>query len=285
MCTYGNGAQAPSLLQTDAAPSVLSVADARVKSTLNAKPQVCTLTKEKVEEDDKKKKRCFPALATVRRVDGSRVRMDALEVGDVIQTAEGYSQVYAWLHREDDPDEVDVSYLEIATETALLRVTREHLVYVNSRPVQARTIRVGDNIWVQETGPALVLSVAEARHRGAYAPLTRSGSLLVDDVQVSAYALSHGGLRWGETVLVSGHSLAHVGFASLRWATAMWPRLGADDMHDGKSGQHVWAGWLNAQGLAIGARERKDALDVRGGLLSVGLLTFVVASASRVRAY
>lgn len=68
--------------------------------------------------------------------------------------------------------------------------------------VDACSVRVGDDV-LTSAGKAKVLANSIVHAKGAYAPLTRAGTLYVEDVAVSCYAHAT-------------HSVAHIALLPLR---------------------------------------------------------------------
>jgi Hint module len=168
--------------------------------------------------------------------------MSELRVGESVQTVDEqsgalvFSRVYAFLDRLTDRL---TEFVHLHTDSgALLRLSAGHRVFI--RPcdhsavhpstassfssssasvssssvapttfsmqavvdVDAHRVQVGDLLWVVDTWER-VRTISAYSHQGAYAPATLSGTLLVDGVLCSCYALAP-------------HSAAHAAFAPLR---------------------------------------------------------------------
>lgn len=132
------------------------------------------------------------------------------ETGQVV-----FSPVLLFLHR--DP-ETTRRFLSLRTEDGhRLAVTPNHLVFSDAhcghdiRQYQAQfagRAQTGMCVVVRAAGgelrPSRVISIREEESTGAYAPLTEAGSVLVDGVLASSYAL------------VEDHRLAHWAFGPVR---------------------------------------------------------------------
>ena len=174
---------------------------------------------------------CFPAEALVRTQDGGRKRMDELRHGDrVLATdAEGhahFSDVIMFFHR-------DVTTLAklIKLETSgghMLQLTANHLLFASrdnsstsddviSRTFEAifaKNVRVGDFVQVLDTNASLqsaqvftlerVERVTSSQSRGLFAPLTHSGTIVVNDYVTSCYAQ------------IESQTIAHAALAPVR---------------------------------------------------------------------
>ena len=139
---------------------------------------------------------CFSGLTTVDVQGQGTTRMDALKVGDAVLTADGtYSEVYSYGHFAP---ERKVEYLQIQTDVSRqnqqppLEISAEHLLYANGQLVPASKVKVGDALQESTTTATaattqVVVSLRKVTRRGAYAPFTKSGNLVVNGVVASSY--------------------------------------------------------------------------------------------------
>eukprot|EP00928_Gymnodinium_smaydae_P039223 TRINITY_DN26835_c0_g1_i1.p1 TRINITY_DN26835_c0_g1~~TRINITY_DN26835_c0_g1_i1.p1 ORF type:complete len:402 (+),score=68.62 TRINITY_DN26835_c0_g1_i1:106-1311(+) len=156
---------------------------------------------------------CFPGDASVTVLKRGPTALSDLRVGDVVlslrrpvtaggaqdvdsQWSVAFEPVLAWLHREPDASGEAV---EIRHSLGQVRLTPDHLLFVRRRQSSsvhfsfAAEVRAGDHVvavWL-DGGVATpeVLSVRRVRIRGLYAPLLRSGVMVVDSTAVSCYAM------------------------------------------------------------------------------------------------
>nr|XP_031829455.1 sonic hedgehog protein A [Nomia melanderi] len=165
---------------------------------------------------------CFPGKSLVRTEDGLAKRLDQVRLGDRIAALDSrgdivYSEVIAFLDRSLTERR---QFVRLTTESGrMLTLTPAHLVPVEGRSsVFAGRVQPGDKILVRD--PA---DENEVEHRlrwdkvmdsrlvleeGVYAPLTMEGTLLVDDVVASCYAV------------VDNQDLAHLAFLPYRiWSS------------------------------------------------------------------
>lgn len=198
---------------------------------------------------------CFPGSATVRLQDGSRKPLAALRPGrDVIQTvdAEGKVQYETYLMDFHGRTGAWATYMRITHEAGgSLEVSPNHLLFVPGPEagarvaVRASVLGPGDRLFLvaedSEGGggtplvrPVSITAVEEVKRRGAFAPLTLSGRLVVDGVAASAYAFP-----WPEPVVLEAelkypilqsmvqdaHSIIHAVTLPLRWGAAAWAVL------------------------------------------------------------
>ncbi|CAB0039059.1 unnamed protein product [Trichogramma brassicae] len=178
---------------------------------------------------------CFPGTSTALTADGRRVALAELQLGERVAALDSatnrlvFSEVIGFIDRA--PAERR-QFLRLRLGSGKqLKLTATHLVPVQGRgTVFAARVSPGDRLLVQSqksssssssssngASQALrweeVLDVELVLEEGAYAPLTAEGTLLVDDVAASCYAV------------VDSQSLAHACFLPLRlWAPAE-PRL------------------------------------------------------------
>ncbi|XP_015514560.1 sonic hedgehog protein A isoform X1 [Neodiprion lecontei] len=146
---------------------------------------------------------CFPGRSIVRTEDGFNKRLDQLEIGERIAALDSagkivYSEVIAFLDRS--PEERR-QFVRITTASGrALTLTPSHLVPVSlesgSTTEFAAKVRVGDQILVRESDRGVetlrwdrVASTRLVIEKGIFAPLTTEGTVLVDDVVASCYAV------------------------------------------------------------------------------------------------
>eukprot|EP00929_Paragymnodinium_shiwhaense_P083737 TRINITY_DN44728_c0_g2_i1.p1 TRINITY_DN44728_c0_g2~~TRINITY_DN44728_c0_g2_i1.p1 ORF type:complete len:379 (-),score=63.26 TRINITY_DN44728_c0_g2_i1:560-1696(-) len=145
---------------------------------------------------------CFPGTATVE-VRGEQQRQLAhVAAGDLVLTEDifgqrSYEPVIGWLHRNMDDDAV--RYLSVLHEHGELQLTERHLLFVEQEAgarvaLEASGVKAGDRVLTtsDDLRPSSVLSVRRIESKsGAFAPLTPSGTVVVDNVVASSYAEVH----------------------------------------------------------------------------------------------
>jgi len=152
---------------------------------------------------------CFSSSSVVSLDTGDTVPVSQLKSGDRLKSATSdgdvvFSPFLGWLHRDDN---LTATFLHIATETGnKISLTPQHLLLVASSSTDkapgmrfASTVRVGDYLWSGgRSGLVRVKSVTSQLMTGVYAPLTSTGTLLVDDLLASSYAhlVNHKVAHW-----------------------------------------------------------------------------------------
>jgi Hint module len=149
---------------------------------------------------------CFSGDMFVTSADGVRIAMKDLKVCNYIQDgANSFSRIYSFGHHDV---RVRAVYLRIYTEGQHepLELSAEHMVYgTEKQPHPASSLQVGD-LLLQPSGSLVAVTNIETVYRkGAYAPFTYSGKLVVNGVVVSSYivAVDHG-------VPTSQHWISHL---------------------------------------------------------------------------
>ncbi|XP_003963214.2 desert hedgehog protein [Takifugu rubripes] len=175
---------------------------------------------------------CFPGWSRVTVAGGFQKSLSSLTPGDRVMALSEtgqvvFSPVLLFLHR--DP-ESRWRFLSLQTEDGRrLAVTPHHLVFSDahcgpdSSQYQAQfasRAQTGTCVLVHTAGgevhPSRIVSITEEESVGAYAPLTEAGSVFVDGVLASSYAL------------VEDHRLAHWAFGPVRLLSSVSQLLWAE---------------------------------------------------------
>merc|ERR1712106_37742 len=143
------------------------------------------------------------------------VAMEDLRVGDVIMTVEDdklvETVVIGFLDRRKTAQTL---YMVINVGDSQLKISKTHVVFVlsikgNMVSKFAKDVQVGEHVTISQRSclqTSEITGISWSHHVGAYVPLTDRGTILVDGVLVSCYTNVD-------------HSLAHVFFAPVRWAS------------------------------------------------------------------
>ena len=199
-----------------------------------------TMLKEVNDEiDDEKRKRaaqggCFPGSSTFTDEYGLRREMHSLKIGEKVQVAaEGticLEPVITFIHREQEKLQ---DFLSITTtKSNSLKMTEDHLLFVEknglSQAIPARNVRIGDTVYVKQDGlmrTATVQDISTVYEKGVYAPVTRNGTILINDVHTSCYfdVLSH---KWSHRVMGVLRAAYHVSPEILWWISGFGEKDG-----------------------------------------------------------
>ena len=160
---------------------------------------------------------CFPGESEVRLESGRTTTMSRLSLSDRVLTVDAagrfaYSPVFMFLHR--DADLVTSFYTVETAAGRTITLTPDHLVHAAdspdgaARPTFARNVREGRYLHVRADNGTRVASrvtrVTSRTRAGVFAPLTKDGTIVVDDVIASCYAV------------IDSQTVAHACFAPLR---------------------------------------------------------------------
>ena len=169
---------------------------------------------------------CYPQSATFVDGFGTRRSMESLSIGEEVQILgkEGsvcYDTVYMAIQHEPG---VGREFIRITTTRGKkLNITKDHLVFVKDgerfAAIPARDVMVGNKVQTVDNGLPVEDSVEyinKVFEKGAYAPITMSGTMLVDDVHTSCFfdVLSHSSSQLAMSVV---RKLYRLSPATLTW--------------------------------------------------------------------
>ncbi|XP_015769282.1 PREDICTED: uncharacterized protein LOC107347823 [Acropora digitifera] len=188
---------------------------------------------------------CYPASATFVDVAGRRRQMESLLLGEEVQviTNKGVTSkpVITFIHRQPD---LFQKFLQITTlrYKKILKITQDHLIFVDKNgkeaAIPARDVKIGDMVYVKVGGQEMlekdaVQCVSIVFEKGVYAPVTLSGTILVNDVYTSCYfdVLSH---VWFHRAMGAARAVYHLSPKMAEWISSIgeedgfpgWCRLG-----------------------------------------------------------
>uniref|UniRef100_H0VV63 Hedgehog protein n=1 Tax=Cavia porcellus TaxID=10141 RepID=H0VV63_CAVPO len=207
---------------------------------------------------------CFPGSATVHLEQGGTKLVKDLRPGDRVLAADDqgqllYSDFLTFLDSDDGAKKV-FYVIETREPRERLLLTAAHLLFVapphndstvaaggalGRRALFASRVRPGQRVYVvaERDGdrrllPAAVHSVTlREEAAGAYAPLTAQGTILINRVLASCYAV------------IEEHSWAHRAFAPFRLAHALLAALGPADGDGGGGGSVPQPAPASAEGI------------------------------------
>ena len=132
---------------------------------------------------------CFSGHNMVQVKDKGAVWMKDLRIGDYVEVSgNNFEAIYSFAHYDPTGSS---SYLQISTTSAKkpLEMTPNHLLFVHGRGfVPASSVQVGDVLRSgEDTLKVSVTSITTKSAVGVFAPLTPSGTIVVNDVLASTY--------------------------------------------------------------------------------------------------
>uniref|UniRef100_A0A3Q3VZA9 Hedgehog protein n=1 Tax=Mola mola TaxID=94237 RepID=A0A3Q3VZA9_MOLML len=186
---------------------------------------------------------CFPGWARVTVAGGLQKSLSSLALGDRVMALSRtgqvvFSKVLLFLHRDQESWS---TFLSLETEDGhRLVVTQHHLVFLashcglDSSEYQAEfasRAKTGDCVLIHtaegKVCPSRIISVSVDKSAGVYAPLTEAGTLFVNGVLASSYAL------------VEDHQLAHWAFGPVRLLSSfkqlLWAETGEQPSTDSET--------------------------------------------------
>lgn len=198
---------------------------------------------------------CFTGDSTVQTVTGETRLLSELRIGEKVLSMDEngelkYSEVYMFLDRDEDQQR---EFIRIETERGTsITATPSHLIYIwstnNENPSNPKTdsvnfkfaefVKINDFVMVNVNGtlePQRVHKITYELHHGVYAPLTYDGTIVVNSITASCYAL------------VEKHNLAHWSFMPMRTLYGVEEMLGYTNGIDTQlpRGIHWYAEALN----------------------------------------
>lgn len=146
---------------------------------------------------------CFPEDAQITKHDGSVIRMSELERRDFIHSGEDdgiASEIFFFSHRDRHSIH---EYMHIIFDNGgSIKISEGHYLYVNGLLQVARIVQVGDMLRSgADSGDRVKVKAVKKVHlRGAYAPTSMTGKLVVDGIVVSSFTEAvHP--KWAERLL------------------------------------------------------------------------------------
>lgn len=183
---------------------------------------------------------CFPGEAMAQVYGRGAVSMASLQAGDLVQVkrASGdiaHEPVLGFLHSIHSEE---TSFVSVTHSKGQFRASANHLVFISQqldKPVG--DLEVGDQI-LADSMASTVLAIHRAfGQQGMYAPLTETGTVVVDGVAASNYAVSSLDLRRVP------HACAHAIFAPVR----LYHKLGFAAPKETADGLHPFLGVVYRQ--------------------------------------
>jgi hypothetical protein len=165
---------------------------------------------------------CFSGGSTVTMEDGSTKTLSHLMKGErVLTVTDTGSLVFSEVIMFMDRDNVTTAaYYDIETENGRhITLTGSHLLFIADQPGSgfaerrtafAREVKPGDFVYISENSrrthvrASKVVKISPVQTKGVFAPLTKHGTIVVDGVAASCYAV------------INNQDIAHLAFAPVR---------------------------------------------------------------------
>ena len=185
--------------------------------------------KEKIKEGG-----CYPGSAILIDKHGRKRQMQSLQIGEEVQVISNNEvrtePVITFIHRQP---EVMQEFLKITTKkNKVLKITEDHLLFVEKRgqetAIPARDVKVGDTVHLRGKHGVekdTVQGISTVYEKGVYAPVTLSGTILVNDVHTSCYfdVLSH---EWSHRAMGVARAVHYVSPWMLQWISGVGQKDG-----------------------------------------------------------
>lgn len=131
---------------------------------------------------------CFPTFATTTLRDGSRVRMDELQIGYEVDVGNGqFSRVFMFTHRNADLRAAAYIRLHVAGGRILVAAAG-HYVHTSRGTIAIERVEVGDKLINYDGSHKTVISVdLDRTATGLYNPQTVAGDIVVNGFVATTY--------------------------------------------------------------------------------------------------
>jgi len=134
---------------------------------------------------------CFSGENTVEVMDRGFVRMDSLSIGDFVRVggADKFGKIYSFGHYDTN---VSADFLQIKTTSkSSLEISSEHMLFVKqqeaTKAIPASSVKTGDILVTSDEKETVVSKITTVQRKGAYAPFTDTGDIVVSNVLSSNY--------------------------------------------------------------------------------------------------
>lgn len=147
---------------------------------------------------------CFSAMTTVEVQGKGFISMSAVEIGDLVRAGnEKFSPIIGFGKR--DHEKVGQYYQLVSDLEEPLELSQEHMVFVSGVAKPASEVRIGDMLGEHE-----ITEINQVLRKGAYAPMTQSGDIVVSGALASCYT------AFLDFSLFDRHASFHAFFAPFR---------------------------------------------------------------------
>lgn len=157
---------------------------------------------------------CFSLESMVETETGVKT-MRELKVGESVKVNDGsFSLVVGYLDRDED---APTAFLELVTANGSITLTSEHLLMTEAGMMQAGDVKLGTRL-VRESGDQEpVIEIMTKILTGFGAPLTQTGTIVVDNYQASNYASVTPSILWLVDLVMWPRRMVTYDSATLGW--------------------------------------------------------------------
>jgi len=181
---------------------------------------------------------CFSSHMTVQEESKGVIPIDQINIGDKILANDRgtYDTVYSWSHFQPNKQ---AEFLQLtakaSNQTVTVELSDDHMVFVNNRAIPASQVQLGDSLHLKSGMLANVTTIETVLRMGQFAPLTTSGTIIVNDVLSSVYVSLQGSdsleLVPGVSSPISMQWVAHTFTTLRRWKCANIYGACTDELH------------------------------------------------------
>lgn len=119
---------------------------------------------------------------------------DLVAVGDASTGTTWFAPLLTDMHSASEHERQSLPYLKIVHEAGILHISSDHFVFTRDDGyVPAKEVEIGSTLLASKDGllgPSRVLEIAPVYKTGMFAPLTWSGTVIVDGVLASNYVVT-----------------------------------------------------------------------------------------------
>ena len=115
-----------------------------------------------------------------------------LAIGDMVHVGQGvYEAIYSFGHRAPH---ASAKFLQVKTAKTTLELSAAHMVFTSSGlAVAAHLLKVGDELLDSKGSSVAIKAIKVIASKGAYAPFTPSGKIVVNGILASSYVAFENG--------------------------------------------------------------------------------------------
>ena len=158
---------------------------------------------------------CFSGNSRVRVQNNGWIPMSSVKMGDKVLVSEGkYEEVYSFGHRNVAESAQFLQIFSDDSDHQPIEISTDHLILLRHEHwVPAGTVQVGDLLTKGDGTHVAVTQVRYVTRKGIFAPFTKSGTIVVNNIVASNYVTFQQGSEYltigGMETPLTFHWLAH----------------------------------------------------------------------------